>query len=52
MPTLRVRKVFADSSLSALVAGFIAMLTGHTSGLVLIFQAGQAAGLDSGLITS
>lgn len=52
MPTLRVRKVFADSSLGALVAGFIAMLTGHTSGLVLIFQAGQAAGLDSGLITS
>jgi benzoate membrane transport protein len=41
-----------DSSTSALVAGFIAMLTGHTSGLVLIFQAGQAAGLDAGLIAS
>ncbi|NAZ17978.1 hypothetical protein GT020_18290, partial [Glutamicibacter soli] len=27
-------------------------LTGHTSGLVLIFQAGQAAGLDSGMIAS
>ncbi len=42
----------ADSSPAAVVAGFIAMLTGHTSGLVLIFQAGQSAGLDSGLITS
>ena len=45
-------RFFADSSLSALVAGFIAMLTGHTSGLVLIFQAGQAAGLSDLLIAS
>jgi benzoate membrane transport protein len=45
-------RFITDSSTSALVAGFIAMLTGHTSGLVLIFQAGQAAGLDSGLIAS
>ena len=29
---------------SAVVAGFIAMLTGYTSSLVLMFQAGQAAG--------
>lgn len=43
---------FADSSVSAMVAGFIAMLTGHASGLVLLFQAGQAAGLSSDLITS
>ena len=28
------------------------MLTGHTSGLILIFQAGQAAGLAPALITS
>ena len=48
----RLPHFFRDSSTSALVAGFIAMLTGHTSGLVLIFQAGQAAGLDSGLIAS
>ncbi len=47
-----LRQFWRDSSLSALVAGFIAMLTGHTSGLVLIFQAGQAAGLDSGMIAS
>lgn len=46
------RRLLADSSLSALVAGFIAMLTGHTSGLILIFQAGQAAGLDNGMIAS
>jgi benzoate membrane transport protein len=48
----RLPRVVSDSSTSALVAGFIAMLTGHTSGLVLIFQAGQAAGLDGSLIAS
>ncbi|MBF7730675.1 benzoate/H(+) symporter BenE family transporter [Pseudomonas sp. N040] len=52
MPATAVPRLVADSSLSALVAGFIAMLTGHASGLVLIFQAGQAAGLDNALITS
>lgn len=52
MPATTVPRLFADSSLSALVAGFIAMLTGHASGLVLIFQAGQATGLDNALITS
>ncbi|WP_028694689.1 benzoate/H(+) symporter BenE family transporter [Pseudomonas cremoricolorata] len=42
----------ADSSPSAMVAGFIAMLTGYTSSLVLMFQAGQAAGLSSAQISS
>ncbi|WP_277053122.1 benzoate/H(+) symporter BenE family transporter [Zestomonas thermotolerans] len=42
----------ADSSTSTVVAGFIAMLTGYTSSLVLMFQAGQAAGLSSGQISS
>ncbi|WP_137886877.1 benzoate/H(+) symporter BenE family transporter [Pseudomonas sp. 2FE] len=42
----------ADSSPSAVVAGFIAMMTGYTSSLVLMFQAGQAAGLSSGQISS
>ncbi|RIA35673.1 benzoate membrane transport protein [Ectopseudomonas oleovorans] len=42
----------ADSSTSSVVAGFIAMLTGYTSSLVLMFQAGQAAGLSSGQISS
>lgn len=36
----------ADTSASAVVAGFIAMMTGYTSSLVLMFQAGQAAGFD------
>jgi benzoate membrane transport protein len=44
--------VLRDTSLSAIVAGFIAMLTGYTSSLVLMFQAGQAAGLSSGQISS
>ena len=42
----------ADTSPSAVVAGFIAMMTGCTSSLVLMFQAGQAAGLTSGQISS
>jgi benzoate membrane transport protein len=42
----------ADTSPSAVVAGFIAMLTGYTSSLVLMFQAGQAAGLTNAQISS
>ena len=42
----------ADTSTAAVVAGFIGMLTGYTSSLVLMFQAGQAAGLSSGQISS
>ncbi|WP_426113371.1 benzoate/H(+) symporter BenE family transporter [Pseudomonas sp. DSP3-2-2] len=42
----------ADSSASAIVAGFIAMMTGCTSSLVLMFQAGQAAGLTTAQISS
>lgn len=41
-----------DTSPSAIVAGFIAMMTGVTSSLVLMFQAGQAAGLTSAQISS
>lgn len=41
-----------DTSLSAVVAGFIAMMTGYTSSLVLMYQAGQAAGLTTGQISS
>ena len=48
---LRLRPL-ADSSPSAVVAGFIAMMTGYTSTLVLMFQAGQAAGLTSVQISS
>ncbi|MDE1164204.1 MAG: benzoate/H(+) symporter BenE family transporter [Pseudomonas sp.] len=42
----------ADTSPSAVVAGFIAMMTGYTSSLVLMFQAGQAAGLTTAQISS
>ena len=42
----------SDTTPSAVVAGFIAMMTGYTSSLVLMFQAGQAAGLTSGQISS
>lgn len=41
-----------DSSASTIAAGFIAMLTGYTSSLILMFQAGQAAGLSTGQISS
>src|SRR5687768_12327865 len=43
---------FADLSVSALVAGFVATLTGYTSSLVLMIQAGQAAHLSEAQITS
>ncbi|RMQ41690.1 Benzoate membrane transport protein [Pseudomonas cichorii] len=42
----------ADSSVSAVVAGFIAMMTGCTSSLVLMLQAGQAAGLTNAQVSS
>ncbi|MBX8545291.1 benzoate/H(+) symporter BenE family transporter [Pseudomonas cichorii] len=42
----------ADSSPSAVVAGFIAMMTGCTSSLVLMLQAGQTAGLSTGQMSS
>jgi benzoate membrane transport protein len=42
----------ADTSPTAVVAGFIAMLTGYTSSLVLMFQAGSAAGLTNAQISS
>jgi benzoate membrane transport protein len=51
LPHSRLRPL-ADTSASAVVAGFIAMLTGYTSSLVLMFQAGQAAGLTNGQISS
>lgn len=42
----------ADTSPAAVVAGFVAMLVGYTSSLVLMFQAGQNAGLTTGQISS
>ena len=51
-PTVAPLRPLADTSPSAVVAGFIAMMTGYTSSLVLMFQAGQAAGLTSAQISS
>ncbi|WP_421681635.1 benzoate/H(+) symporter BenE family transporter [Stutzerimonas urumqiensis] len=45
-------RLLTDTSASSVVAGFVAMLTGYTSSLVLMFQAGQAAGLTDGQISS
>jgi benzoate membrane transport protein len=45
-------KPFSDMSLSAVVAGFVAMMTADTSALVLMFQAGQAAHLTDAQISS
>ncbi len=43
---------FADTSVATIVAGFVAMMTGYTSSLVLMFQAGQAAHLTDAQISS
>lgn len=51
-PSATAFRPFADSSLSAMVAGFVAMMTGYTSSLVLMFQAGRAARLSDAQISS
>lgn len=47
MPT-----IFKDISLSAIVAGFIAVLIGFASSVAIVFQAAQASGADSHIIVS
>lgn len=49
---VRRARFFADTSPAALVAGFVAMMTGYTSSLVLMFQAGRAAHLSEAQISS
>jgi benzoate membrane transport protein len=52
-PVARVPlRPLSDTSLSAIVAGFVAMMTGYTSSLVIMFQAGQAAHLSDAQISS
>jgi benzoate membrane transport protein len=51
-PPATTFRPLADSSISALVAGFVAMMTGYTSSLVLMFQAGRAAHLSDAQISS
>tara|TARA_R110001606_G_scaffold75008_2_gene173941 strand:- start:268 stop:1440 length:1173 start_codon:yes stop_codon:yes gene_type:complete len=47
-----VLKILKDFSLSALVAGFVAVLIGFASSVAIVFQAAQAAGADSNTIVS
>jgi len=47
-----VLRILNDMSLSALVAGFVAVLIGFASSVAIVFQAAQAAGADSSTIIS
>ncbi len=42
----------ADVSLSAVVAGFVTVLVGFTSSVVIVFQAARAAGANQAEISS
>jgi benzoate membrane transport protein len=48
----RAARFLTDTSPSTLVAGFVAAMTGYTSSLVLMFEAGRAAHLDNAQISS
>ena len=39
-----MRRLWRDLSLSALIAGFVAVLVGYTSSVTLVFAAAQALG--------
>lgn len=47
-----VLRILNDFSLSALIAGFVAVLIGFASSVAIVFQAAQAAGADSSVIVS
>ncbi|REG85478.1 benzoate/H(+) symporter BenE family transporter [Marinomonas pollencensis] len=44
--------ILKDFSLSAVVAGFVAVLIGFASSVAIVFQAAQASGADSNVIVS
>jgi len=46
------RSLFADLSVSAVIAGFVTVLVGFTSSAVIVFQAAQALGADARVIGS
>ncbi|MGY0197141.1 benzoate/H(+) symporter BenE family transporter [Leptothrix sp. BB-4] len=46
------RHFFADLSLPAVVAGFVAVLVGYTSSVVIVFQAARALGATPAELTS
>ena len=47
-----MRRVWADLSLSAVIAGFVAVLVGFTSSVVIVFAAAQALGATPAQTTS
>jgi benzoate membrane transport protein len=49
---LRMRRLWNDLSVSALVAGFVAVLVGFTSSVVIVFAAAQALGATPAQTTS
>lgn len=49
---MRAMQFFKDLSLSAFVAGFVAVLVGFTSSVAIVFQAAQAFGATPAQITS
>jgi benzoate membrane transport protein len=46
------RRLAADFSLSALVAGFVTVLVGYTSSAVIVFEAARASGADAPTVAS
>lgn len=47
-----ISRIYRDSSLSAIIAGFIAVLVGFASAMAIVFQAAQAAGATQDVIES
>ena len=52
LPTKRQRPLWADISLSAVTAGFVAVLVGFTSSVAIVFQAATALGATTAQIAS
>lgn len=52
MAAVLPRRLWRDLSLSAVVAGFVAVLVGFTSSVAIVFAAAQAVGADAGQTTS
>ncbi len=51
-PSTEHRRFLADLSLPAVVAGFVAVLVGYTSSVVIVFQAARALGATPAQLTS
>lgn len=51
-PRPELRRLAADFSLSAAVAGFVTVLVGYTSSAVIVFEAARATGADAATVAS